>query len=82
MLIALPVASRLTENDFSIGLLLQSVEYFALGLTVVSSVLFFFLVFFGDVPKTIKLRAFSAVILPYLVLATLLLISNAKHAGR
>jgi hypothetical protein len=82
LLVTLRVLDQLTPNDFALGLLLQSVEYFAFGLGVLASLLFLSLVFFRDVSKTTKLRAFAAAILPYFVFAILWLIANSAHARR
>jgi hypothetical protein len=82
LLIALPVLDRLTPNDFAIGLLLRSVEYFAFGLGILASLLFLLLAVCPDVSKSIKLRALAAAILPYFVLAILWLIATATHARR
>jgi len=79
LLVALHVADQLTPNDFALGLLLKRVEYFALGLGILGSLLFLCLLFFPDVAKSKKLRAFLAVTLPYLVLVILWLIANASR---
>ena len=67
LLVALHVADQLTPNDF------------ALGLGILGSLLFLCLLFFPDVAKSKKLRAFLAVTLPYLVLVILWLIANASR---
>jgi hypothetical protein len=80
--IALPLANRLTPNDFAIGLLLKSVEIFAFGLGILGSLFFLLLLICGDVPKAVKLRALVAVALPYVVLAILWLIARSSALPR
>ena len=81
LLAALPIADRVTDNDFSIGLLLHSIEMFAFGLGALATGILLPLLFFRDVPGAVKLRAFAAVSLPYVVFATLWLISiSSSHA--
>ena len=79
ILAALPVVDRLSANDFSLGLLLKSIEAFALGLGALASILFVVLLFFRDVPIAVKLRALVAASLPYVVVAILWLISTSSH---
>lgn len=76
ILAVLPIADRLTPNDFSIGLLLRSIMFFAFGLGVLASLLFLALLFFRDVRGSIKLRAFAAVILPYIVIVMIWLVAT------
>ncbi|HEY4907578.1 MAG TPA: hypothetical protein VIH74_09005 [Candidatus Acidoferrum sp.] len=82
LLIALRVLDVITPNDFALGLLLQSVEYFAFGLGILALLLFLLLAVCPDVAKPVKLRALAAALLPYLVLAILWLIATATHARR
>jgi hypothetical protein len=83
LLTALPIVDRLTANDFSLGLLLKSIETFAFGLGALATLLFFVLLFFRDVPIAVKLRALAAVALPYIVVAILWLIAaNQTHPVR
>ena len=82
LLIAIRVINQLTPNDFSLGLLLRSADYFAFGLGALASLLFLLLLFFREVPVSVKLRAFAAVVLPYIVLAALYVIAKSSaHAG-
>ena len=78
ILAALPIADRLTPNDFSIGLLLRSILFFAFGLGALASLLFLVLLFFRDVRRTTKLRAFAAVSLPYIVIAIIWLVATSS----
>jgi hypothetical protein len=82
LFVALPIASRLTANDFAIGLLLKSVEYFAFGLGTLGSLFFVLLLVCTDVSKAIKLRALVAVALPYVVIAILWLIARTSTLPR
>ena len=82
LLIALRVLDVLTPNDFALGLLLQSVEYFAFGVGILALLLFLLLVVCPDVAKSIKLRGLAAALLPYLVLVILWLIATTTHARR
>ena len=74
LLIALPIVDRLTANDFALGLLLNSVEYFALGLGTLGTLLYLWLLFCRDASKSIKLRGIVAVSLPYAVFTILWLL--------
>ena len=78
LFIALPIANRLTPNDFAIGLLLKSVEYFAFGLGALGSLFFLLLLVCADVSRAIKLRAIVAVALPYVVIAILWLLARTS----
>lgn len=82
LLIALRVLDVLTPNDFALGLLLQSVEYFAFGVGILALLLFLLLAVCPDVAKSIKLRGLAAALLPYLVLVILWLIATTMHARR
>ena len=82
LLIALRVIDVLSPNDFALGLLLNSVEYFAFGLGVLSLLLFLLLAICPDVGKPIKLRALAAALLPYLVFGILWLLATNAHARR
>jgi hypothetical protein len=83
LLIAVPVLNHLTPNDFSIGLLLSSAQYFALGLGALASLFFLLLLFCRDVPLAVKLRALAAVSLPYIVVGVLYAIATSSvHAPR
>ena len=82
LLAALPTAGRLTPNDPNIGLLLRSIGIFALGLSVLASTLFVVLLFFRDVPRSVKLRALADVSLPYIVGGVLWLLANSTHPVR
>ncbi|MBV9886237.1 MAG: hypothetical protein JO119_06795 [Acidobacteria bacterium] len=80
LLAALPIADRLTPNDPNIGVLLRSIGIFALGLSTLATILFVALLFFRDVPRSVKLRAFAAAIFPYIVGAILWLVATtAAH---
>ncbi len=82
LLVALRVLDILTPNDFALGLLLQSIEYFAVGLGILSLLLFLLLAVCPDVAKSVKLRGLAAALLPYLVLVILWLIAITTHARR
>ena len=83
LLVALPIADRLTPNDFALGLLLTSIERFAFGLGVLASLLFLVLLFFRDVSKSVKFRALAAAGLPYVVLGVLYAIKiSSAQPGR
>jgi hypothetical protein len=82
LLIALRVLDVISPNDFALGLLLQSIEYFAFGLGVLALLLFLLLAVCPDVAKSLKLRALAAALLPYLVLSVLWLLATATHARR
>jgi hypothetical protein len=82
LLIALRVLDVISPNDFALGLLLQSVEYFAFGIGILSLLLFLLLTVCPDVAKPIKLRALAAALLPYFVLAILWLLATATHPHR
>ena len=82
LLISLRVLDVITPNDFALGLLLQSVEYFAFGLGVLALLLFLLLAVCPDVAKSLKLRALAGALLPYLVLAVLWLLATSTHARR
>jgi hypothetical protein len=82
LLIALRVLDVVTPNDFALGLLLQSIEYFAFGLGVLALLLFLLLAVCPDVAKSLKLRALAGALLPYLVLAVLWLLATSTHARR
>jgi hypothetical protein len=82
LFVALPLADRLTPNDFAIGLLLKSVEIFAFGLGILGSLFFLLLLVCADVSKPIKLRALVAVALPYVVVAILWLIARTSTLPR
>jgi hypothetical protein len=82
LLIGLHFFDEVAANDFSLGLLLQSVEYFAFGLCALASLLFLLLLFFRDISKSIKLRALAAAILPYLVFVILWLLATSAHPRR
>jgi hypothetical protein len=82
LLIALRVLDAISPNDFALGLLLQSVEYFAFGLGVLALLLFLLLAVCPDVAKPIKLRALAAALLPYVVLGILWLLATNAHARR
>ena len=80
LLVALRVLDVITPNDFALGLLLQSVEYFAFGLGILALLLFLLLAVCPDVAKSVKLRALAAAILPYLVLAILWLLATSTRS--
>jgi hypothetical protein len=82
LLVAIPILDRLTPNDLSVGLLLQSIKYFALGLGTLGSLAFLLLVFFRDVAISIKLRAFAAVVLPYVAIVIVWLIVISAQSRR
>ena len=82
LLIALRVLDVVTPNDFALGLLLQSIEYFAFGLGGLALLLFLLLAVCPDVAKSLKLRALAGALLPYLVLAVLWLLATSTHARR
>jgi hypothetical protein len=82
LLLSLRVLDVITPNDFALGLLLQSVEYFAFGLGILALLLFLLLAVCPDVTKSIKLRGLAAAILPYLVLAILWLLATKTHLPR
>ena len=82
LLASLHVLDVITPNDFALGLLLQSVEYFAFGLGVLALLLFLLLAVCPDVAKHVKLRALAAALLPYLVLAILWLLVTHSHAHK
>ncbi len=82
LLISLRVLDVISPNDFAIGLLLNSIEYFAFGLGVLALLLFLLLAVCPDVAKSIKLRALAAALLPYLVFAIFWLIATSTHARR
>jgi hypothetical protein len=82
LLLSLRVMDVISPNDFAIGLLLNSIEYFAFGLGILALLLFLLLAVCPDVAKPIKLRALAAALLPYLVLAILWLIATSTHTRR
>jgi|SRR5579872_1463418 len=82
LLIALRVIDVISRNDFALGLLLNSIEYFAFGLGILALLLFLLLAACPDVAKSIKLRALAAALLPYLVLGILWLLATNAHARR
>lgn len=82
LLIALRLLDVISPNDFALGLLLNSVEYFAFGLGFLALLLFLLLAICPDVANPIKLRALAAALLPYLVLAILWLLATSTHSRR
>ena len=82
LLISLRVLDVISPNDFALGLLLNSIEYFAFGLGVLALLLFLLLAVCPDVAKSIKLRALAAALLPYLVFAIFWLLATSTHARR
>jgi hypothetical protein len=81
LLAAIRVLDRLTPNDFAIGLMLSSGQYFALGVGALASLLFLWLLFCRDVSSAVKLRALAAVSLPYIVLGILyLMVTKTLHS--
>jgi hypothetical protein len=82
LLLSLRVLDVISPNDFAIGLLLNSIEYFAFGLGVLALLFFLLLTVCPDVAKSIKLRALAAALLPYLVLGILWLLATNAHTRR
>ena len=82
LLIALRVLDVISPNDFALGLLLNSIEYFAFGLGILALLLFLLLAVCPDVAKSIKLRGLAAALLPYVVLGILWLLATNAHARR
>jgi hypothetical protein len=82
LLLSLRVLDVISPNDFAIGLLLNSIEYFAFGLGVLALLLFLLLTVCPDVAKPIKLRALAAALLPYVVLGILWLLATNAHTRR
>src|ERR1700748_1373898 len=82
LLVSLRVLDVITPNDFALGLLLQSVEYFAFGLGVLALLLFLLLAVCPDVAKSVKFRGLISAALPYLILAIIWLFNFSTHARR
>ncbi len=82
LLISLRVLDVLSPNDFAIGLLLNSIEYFAFGIGILALLLFLLLAVCPDVAKSIKLRGLAAALLPYLVLGFFWLLAANAHTRR
>ena len=82
LLISLRVLDVISPNDFALGLLLNSIEYFAFGLGILALLLFLLLAVCPDVAKSIKLRGLAAALLPYVVLGILWLLATNAHARR
>jgi hypothetical protein len=82
LLVSLRVLDVITPNDFALGLLLQSIEYFAFGLGVLALLLFLLLAVCLDVAKREKLRGLAAALLPYIILAILYVLATHTHLRR